>query len=49
MQQESHKLPGYPPCKIYWIILKIDKERNQTNGQKDKKVDGNAQGFTSDR
>ncbi len=36
-----------PSGKIIGTILKIDKGGTQTNGQKDKKIDDDAQGLTS--
>ena len=37
------------PCKILGTILKMDKGITQTNGQVNKKVDNDEQGFTSER
>ena len=38
--KKNQHLDGLP-CKIIRIILKMDKERTQTNGPNDKKTDDN--------
>ena len=40
---------GCSTFKILRTILKMDKEETNTNGPKDKKVDDNARGLTSER
>ena len=36
-------------CKVLWTILKMDKGETQTNGPKNKEIDNDALGLTSER
>ena len=52
LQHKSYQIDkhlGCPPWKIFWTILKMDKEGTQTNWPKDKQIDDDAQGVTFER
>ena len=45
--EKSHKRNTHLSCTIIGTIPKMHKERTQTNGLQDKKIDDDAQGLTS--